>query len=1384
MKSRLRIPFVGALLAALFVGAGPSTQAATNEVSGSLTGEIRWTADNTYVLTGYTYVLSGATLRIDAGTVVKGRNGAAPNFGCLYICRGAKIMAEGTAEKPIIFTAEDDDLADPTDLGVTDRGLWGGLVILGNARINKAVNAAGDATSPKYEVFEGLEDLVINGQNVHRFGGNDDDDNSGVLRYVSLRHGGQRLSPDKEINGLTLGGVGRGTIIDYVETLSFADDGYEFFGGSVNTKHLVSAFNDDDAFDTDMGWSGKNQFWFAIQSNDRRDNGSEQNGEPNERNDGNGTPKSTYEIYNATLIGAGATGGGTANNHTMLLRRYVQAGWYNSIFTDFNGQPLNGGGPQTGSTPTLKDNIWWGFAQPVFTNSLFTEVSNNNSTNVNPLLRGISRTADGMLDPRPADGSPALSTSRATPADGFYTPANYKGAFNSRTGWASGWSFLSQGGFLVPPGDPSVVTVQGPISSNVVWTADKTYILTNYVYVLSGASLRIEPGTVIKGRNGAAPNFGCLFVCRGGKIFAEGTPARPIIFTAEEDDVTDPEDLRVTDRGLWGGLVILGQAPINKAVNAAGDAATPKYELYEGLEDLVIAGQNVHRYGGDNANDNSGVLRYVSLRHGGQRLSPDKEINGLSLGGVGRGTTLEYVEAVSFADDGFEFFGGSVNTRYLVSAFNDDDAFDMDQGYNGTNQFWFALQSNDRRDNGSEQNGEPNERNDGLGVPVANYKVYNATLIGAGAGAGGTANNHALLFRRYNQSVWANSIFTDFNGQPLNGGGPQTGSNPSVTNNLWWGFTDPVFTNILFTTASRRNVTNLDPMIRGISREAKGALDPRLMPGSPAASNAAAVMNDGFLRAASHYGAFDAHDNWLRGWTSLAQDGFLPPTDHEVIVSNQTITGDVTWASTNVYILTNYVYVLGGATLRIEPGTVIKGRNGTAPNFGSLFVCRGGKIIAEGTPHNPIIFTAEEDDLTDAEDLRVTDRGLWGGLVILGNARINKAVNAAGDAASPKYELYEGLEDLVINGQNVHRFGGSDDNDSSGVLRYVSIRHGGQRLSPDKEINGASFGGVGRGTVVEFVEALSFADDGFEFFGGSVDTSHLVSAFNDDDAFDTDMGWSGRNQFWFAIQANDRRDNGAEQNGEPNERNDGNGVPAATYEIYNATLVGAGATAGGTANNHTMLLRRYVKAGWYNSIFTDFNGQPLNGGGPQTGSAPLIQDNLWWGFANPVFTNEVFTTASNNNSTSVNPQLRGISREADGKLDPRPAAGSPALTSTRVAPASAGYQPAAFKGAFAEGNWASDWSGISALGILSAQGGFNPGPAGESTPAPIDPIQVTVIREGTALRVAWTGGVAPYTVQSRTALTEGAWVDLSTTSDTSVSVPTDGSVVFFRVMSR
>src|SRR4249920_1120718 len=199
----------------------------------------------------------------------------------------------------------------------------------------------------------------------------------------------------------------------------------------------------------------------------------------------------------------------------------------------------------------------------------------------------------------------------------------------------------------------------------------------------------------------------------GVGFFAEGTARHPIIFTADVDDTTLPDDMPIwgpTARGLWGGVVILGKTVINGAIDAGGNAASPKYEVYEGLPDLIVGGEALLRMGGTDDNDNSGILRYVSIRHGGAALFPNKEINGLSMGAVGRGTTIEFVESYCAADDGFEFFGGTVNTRYLVSSFNDDDSFDTDMGYRGTNQFWFAIQAPDKRNYGMELNNQVNER--------------------------------------------------------------------------------------------------------------------------------------------------------------------------------------------------------------------------------------------------------------------------------------------------------------------------------------------------------------------------------------------------------------------------------------------------------------------------------------------------------------------------------------------------------------------------------------------------------------------------------------------------------------------------------------------------
>ena len=203
------------LLSLLTALAIQSANAATINISGALTGTNNWTSINTYILNGPVYVMSNAVLNIEAGTVIKGQtNATAATISALFITRGGKIFANGTANSPIIFTSVLDDVNDPFDLGLYQRGLWGGVVILGNAIINTANNAEGNGASPKFDVFEGLSAGLIHGAHVHRYGGNDDDDNSGVFRYVSIRHGGKVLESNKEINGLTMACVGRGTTIE------------------------------------------------------------------------------------------------------------------------------------------------------------------------------------------------------------------------------------------------------------------------------------------------------------------------------------------------------------------------------------------------------------------------------------------------------------------------------------------------------------------------------------------------------------------------------------------------------------------------------------------------------------------------------------------------------------------------------------------------------------------------------------------------------------------------------------------------------------------------------------------------------------------------------------------------------------------------------------------------------------------------------------------------------------------------------------------------------------------------------------------------------------------------------------------------------------------
>lgn len=245
------------------------------------------------------------------------------------------------------------------------------------------------------------------------------------------------------------------------------------------------------------------------------------------------------------------------------------------------------------------------------------------------------------------------------------------------------------------------VVVSGIITDNSTWTSDRIYELAGKVVIDGGATLTIEPGTIVKGREGTASLATALIIARGSKINACGTADQPIIFTSVLDNIEIGQksgtNLDQNSRELWGGLIVLGAAPISAK---SGDTETQ----IEGIPADELYGA----YGGDKTDDNSGSLCYISIRHGGALIGDDNEINGLTLGGVGNGTTINNIEVIANLDDGIEFFGGTVNVTNALVAYQGDDAIDIDMNYSGTIDNVYIIHGGDDTDEAFEIDGPEN----------------------------------------------------------------------------------------------------------------------------------------------------------------------------------------------------------------------------------------------------------------------------------------------------------------------------------------------------------------------------------------------------------------------------------------------------------------------------------------------------------------------------------------------------------------------------------------------------------------------------------------------------------------------------------------------------
>jgi len=505
-------------------------------------------------------------------------------------------------------------------------------------------------------------------------------------------------------------------------------------------------------------------------------------------------------------------------------------------------------------------------------------------------------------------------------------------------------TLLATGGFglcLAASANAAEILVTQDIATSTTWTANNTYNLQNQIYVLPGATLTIEPGTVIASTTNLG---GSIAVTRGARIIAIGTKDQPIIFTSKADVATwtngDPKTgtLRVVCNE-WGNLTMMGRAYISEDATP-GNTASFNANNIAVMEGLTQSSPSDTRplYGGGNDDDNSGTLSYVSFRYGGKVIGLNNELNGLSLGGIGRETILDHIEIMNNVDDGIEIWGGTVNLKYFSIWNIGDDSFDIDQGWRGKAQFGLivqgysanAAQGSGVGDNALEFDGAEQSHYQ----PVTTAVLYNMTIIGDPGTTNANGTDHAIAYRdnarlQVRQSVfmdigerivqndnvdgdggagygfqgthtWAQTWTTPFNVYPTVNGvaNPQNFYRAQVdgmlneikdsvffNNNFGTAYTEANARGV-FNAANANVISNTSPIAliqRGPTASPTATLrispvtllDPRASGDAVNAALVAPAPNDGFFTPVNYRGAFGPNENWLCGWSAADAFGLL-----------------------------------------------------------------------------------------------------------------------------------------------------------------------------------------------------------------------------------------------------------------------------------------------------------------------------------------------------------------------------------------------------------------------------------------------------------------------------------------------------------------------------
>lgn len=724
-------------------------------------------------------------------------------------------------------------------------------------------------------------------------------------------------------------------------------------------------------------------------------------------------------------------------------------------------------------------------------------------------------------------------------------------------------------------GTVEACTITGVVTENLTLTAENGYALEGAVFVGedggANVSLTIPAGTRVFGKAGQD----YLVVTRGSRLNATGTATAPVIMTSIQDiqGTVNPD----TDRGQWGGLVINGFAPINDCIDATATGGTAACQKSgEGSSGL---------FGGDNAADNSGTLQYMQVKYAGNLINDEDELNGIAFQGVGSGTTCDHIQVHNNADDGVEFFGGSVQCNYLVLTGIGDDSLDWTDGWQGGAQYVLVKQGADAGDRGIE--GDNRSSNNDL-TPRSNPTIANFTFIGGAAGDTGVVN------RAGTDGKIVNGVITGFQdaGVDIDDGSIARAQNGTL--NYASLFLD---NNDNIESGDSSETFDTEAYIGGSPNVVQGnnSLVGEFFPGAAElAVTAADLSGDVGFDNVSYIGAFSntetTDSNWASGWTFGVVES---PTDCPAgtlstgdVVSGKSICSITGTLTTNVRLNNNFVYQLEGAVfvgqdqggdpaapiagaasaiLTIDAGTTIFGASGAD----YLVVSRGSQIRSNGTATSPVNMTSRDEVFGTAN--LASDRAKWGGLIINGRAPINDCIDATATGGTAACEKSgEGSSGL---------FGGNSTTDNSGNLFYTRVSFAGNLINDEDELNGIAFQGVGNGTQVDFIQVHNNADDGVEFFGGSVNVKHVVLTGNGDDSMDWTDGWVGKAQFVLIDQADDAGDRGIEGD---NRSSNNTLTPRSNPTVSNFTFVG------GASGDTGMVIRAGTAGQFLNGLITLF----------------------------------------------------------------------------------------------------------------------------------------------------------------------------------------------------